>query len=227
MPNVKSIYKLLNKPAGRALAATAVGSVGMLTTPQSTEAMPAGVFTKIASKASKGAISSASKRLAGRVLNGKIIKTITKGKGIWRSIQFTDGTEMLVEKKYIHDLSRLKGTKAYIDTFKRKDPESKTIQALKSLKYHKARMYPYPSRTHTRRMHQQHLSRGAELSTELPQKTNFVTHEGAFFQMPEEYAKHLEKLGIVKISKGKRDIQALKIKTQKPKPRIKKLRKRK
>ena len=174
------------------------------------EAMPAGVIKKIASKAAKGVVSSTSNRLKGRTLQGKTIKAITKGKGNWRSIQFTDDTEMIVEKHFLNDLARQKGTQKYIKEFKTKKGATKRFQAEESLKYHKARQQAFATRQGDRTIHQGHLTRSAKLGKELPQDTHFVTHEGSFFQMPAEYAEYLEKLGILKIMKSKRDLRAIK-----------------
>ena len=183
-----------------------------LLSPDEAYAMPPGIFKKITSKAAKGALSSASRVLQGRKLEGKVIQEVRKGRGMWRSIIFDDGTEMTVEKRYINDLCRAKGTKSYIEKFQKQKGEAKTLQAIKSLRYHEARAQDVP-RTLTRQMHKMYKTRAAEISQSLPPNTCFVQYNGKFFSMPTEYAEHLEEMGILKISRTKRDVQAVKPKS--------------
>jgi hypothetical protein len=229
MPNFKSVLKAaretgvlktLGKEAVSKTEATSiktpslltgltVGGAAMLSNPQESQAMPPGVFKKIGKKSISGALSSASEVLAGQEIEGRTITKVLKGRGDWRRILFDDDTEMTVKKQYINDLCRALGTKKYINKFSQQEGDSKTLQAIKSLKYHYSRAHAVP-RTYTRHLHQKYLTRAAEMSQDLPPDTVFVTYHGKFFTMPKEYAEHLEDLGYVTIRKTRRDLQKTK-----------------
>lgn len=152
--------------------------------------------------------SSSAERLKGfETMQGKVIDDVLQSMGDWRLIKYTDGTEQKVTKDYITSLCRQCGTKQYIERFRDKVGPSKTEQALKSLEYHEARAPAVGSRQMTRRLHKEHLSRLKEFSDEALQAadTVFVERKGKYFQMPKDYAEHLEGLGILKIRRGHRE----------------------
>jgi len=190
----------------------AAGAAGGLAMAEEAEASPAGVFTKAATKAAKGMISSASKLLKGfQIQPNKVIKEVRKGRGVWRSILFEDGTTMTVEQKYVNDLCRARGTQLKMGELTTKSGDAKTLQALRSLKFHEARVRPFFTRDMIRKMHTEHLKRLKEVGEDLRSSTTaYVVHRNKYFPMPREYAEILQEQGIVKIMKGLRDIQSLK-----------------
>jgi len=160
----------------------------------------AGVFK--AGKAATGVVSSALQRVKGMKVQGKTITDLRKGTGNWRTLYFDDGTQMTVEKTYVHDLSRARGREVYVDKFREASPDAKTTQALKSMKIHEGKVgRSFFIRSDTKKFHKQHLKRLSEFGEVLDPNTVFVLRENKYFQMPEDYAKHLQDLGVLTIMK--------------------------
>lgn len=176
--------------------------------PQEAEASPAGIFEKAAITGAEKA-SSAAKRLIGKTIQNKVIKDVLKGDKNWRKILFEDGTQMVVDKKYIHDLTRAVGTKEYVQRFKEAGEEARTMQALRSMKMHESRVDQHPFGPQaTRHMHEKHLGRVAEYGDKVA-ATAFVKRGQRYFQMPLEYATHLEELGVLRIVRGSEERKIL------------------
>jgi hypothetical protein len=188
----------------------AVGLGASLLSPQETEANPAGVFTKATKKAVEGMLSSASKNLTGHVLEGKRIKEVRKGRGNWRAIIFDDGSMQTVDKQYVNDLARAKGTKKYMERFQDREETGRVQQALKSLEYHRARSQIMVGRDTARKLHRDYLTRAKEFGDDVPPNTEFVFHNGKYFQMPKPYADLLSDMGVLEIMKSRRDRAAVK-----------------
>lgn len=196
-----------SKIIGTGAAAALGGALGALE-PDEAEAMPAGVFEKLVVKGGERA-SSAARTLIGRTVQGKKIANVLKAQGPWRKIVFEDETMMVVEKQYINDLARTIGTKDYVGKFREASEESKTNQALKSLMMREKQAEKTPfSRESFRGMHERHVKRALEFGEEV-EKTVFVQRKGNYFQMPEDYAKHLEGMGLLKIVTGKQEKKIL------------------
>jgi hypothetical protein len=179
--------------------------------PQKAEAMPIGKITKTLTKAAKGAESSAVKALRGKTLQGKIIKDVRKGTGDWRAIVFEDDSQMTIKKQHVNDLCRAFGREKYTSKFALKERDSKTVQALRSLRFHEARVRPLSTRRYTRFMHKEHAARLRQIAKDetLDPDTSFVLYQDKYFTMPKDYAVHLEDLGLLKIMRGKADILEL------------------
>ena len=197
----------IEKIIGLGTGAATMGAADFFS-PDEANAMPPGVFNK-AKGAVKGAISSATKALKGHDIQGRVIKTIRKGKGKWRSIHFEDGTSMTVDTEYVNSLCRAKGTKRYKEAFEAQGVEGQLSQAMKSLQYHRARKQPFASREIVRNRHTRYLQQASEMDPNLPPDTVFVKFNNEFFQMPKHYAEILQDNGIVQISTTKRDEQIL------------------
>ena len=204
MPSPQLLRNLV-RGAGVVGAAT----VGTMATQDQAEAMPPGVFQPIR-KAATGVVSSALKRLKGRTVKGKVIQDIRKSKD-WRHIIFEDGTEQVVTKNELHQLTKAKGTQTYVQKFKEANEEAKTVQALKSMQMREShvRNNPFTPRRQMRQLHKDYLKGVRSYGVEQPD-TAFVTREGKHYQMPREYAEHLEDLGILKIVRGRAEKKALK-----------------
>jgi len=171
---------------------------------QEAEAMPPGIFKPI-KKAVIGVTSSALKRLKGQTVKGRVIKDIRKsGNSNWRHIIFEDSTEMIVDKKDIHALSRAKGTQSYVQKFREANQESRTTQALKSMQMRESHVQanPYMTKQNLQMHHKDYLKQVKQIGLEAPD-TVFVKRGQKHFQMPREYAEHLEDLGILKIVSSK------------------------
>jgi putative heme degradation protein len=177
--------------------------------PKEAEAMPVGTIVKRATKATLGAASSAAKALRGMTLQGKVVKDVRKGRGVWRSILFEDGTQMTVEKRYVNDLCRARGTQAKMEEFGAKRGDAQTVQALRSLRYHEARVQPFFTRDTTRKLTKEHQTRLSQIDEAIDRDSAYVLYQGKYFAMPKEYATHLEGMGILKIMRGTRETRAL------------------
>lgn len=104
--------------------------------PNEAQAFPLGKAFKVGSK-SLGSLSSASERLAGREVQGKIIKEVRKGYGNWRDIIFTDGNGQAVTKDYINSLASTFGADKYVNTYLPMGTRAEQVgQAEKSLNKH-------------------------------------------------------------------------------------------
>ena len=105
--------------------------------PEEAEAGPYGKIGKeFIKRITKGVVSSTAKGLKGKPLWGKTVKSIVKGKGDWRYIQFTDGTERAVTKDVMNELMQEYGTTLKSVELAGKDAPSKLLQAAKSLEFH-------------------------------------------------------------------------------------------
>ena len=167
--------------------------------PAEAEAGPYGKIGKaFIKRTTKGAISSTAKDWAGKPLWNKTVKNVVKGRGDWRYIQFTDGTERAVTKDVLHEVMQETGTALKMGELAGKEGESKLLQAAKSLKWHKARQAGFT----TKRIQQEWLDvkqRHAKSMGMEPSEYVWVDSEKIF--MPKEYAEILEASGVVKIRK--------------------------
>ena len=173
--------------------------------PSEAEAFPIGKAFKVGQKA-LGSLSSASERLAGKTVQGKIVKEVRKGHGNWRQIIFEDDSVLPVTKDYVHSLSRAKGTEQYVNAFAEKNKEGQLQQALKSMAKHESMVYPERT-THVRRdvtenFHQAFKARAQELQVEVPDSV-MVQRGKKSYMMPKPYAEILQRNGILQIIQRK------------------------
>jgi len=131
-------------------------------------------------------------------LFNKTVDRVVKGRGDWRYIIYTDGSEQVVTKDVLTELMQEVGTAAKVGELATKDLPNKVMQAVKSLQYHKTRQAPFTSKRIQERWlldRQQHIKQmGME-----PVPYTYVHSEKIF--MPTEYAKILEISGHVRIKK--------------------------
>lgn len=194
-------YRLKKLGIAGALGGGSMGILDLLQ-PSEAEAMPRGVYQKVTQSALSGEISSAAKVLVGKVLGGKTIKDVRKGRGNWRGILFDDDTMMTVTNTELNDLSRAFGTKKYTGQFQQiEEGATRTEQALKSLDYHYSRVKPFVTKGTVEMYHQRHLERLREMGIGETPGGSLVSYKGKFFTMPTEYARHLQDLGLLKIEK--------------------------
>ena len=183
----------------------ALGGAGMvgeeLLGPEEAEAGPYGKIGKeFIKRITKGVVSSTAKGLKGKPLWGKTVKSIVKGKGDWRYIQFTDGTERAVTKDVMNELMQEYGTTLKSVELAGKDAPSKLLQAAKSLEFHKARQKPFT----TKRLQEEWLkTRQAHVKSMGMEPSEYVWVDSEKIFMPKEYAEILEMSGAVKIKKPK------------------------
>ena len=175
--------------------------------PAEAEAGPYGKIGKAFVKIVRGVprvVSSAAKGLKGKPLWGKTVKSIVKGKGDWRYIQFTDGTERAVTKDVMNELMQEYGTVLKSVELAGKDAPSKLLQAAKSLEFHKARQKPFT----TKRLQEEWLkTRQAHVKSIGMEPSEYVWVDSEKIFMPKEYAEILETSGAVKIKKGTTPVQ--------------------
>jgi hypothetical protein len=188
------------------------------------EALPIGKLVKggvkMAEKVAGKEVSSASASLVGKVVKGKVIKAITKGAQDWRYLVFEDGSFLPVTKDVVTDLARGFGTEGKMKTFENLAPDDQLTQAFKSLQYHLSRQPKYNigprSPRYIREWHEDYLKNMRELAPEAEVDTVFVeyfdpkTKRQEYFQMPRPYAEVLERIGVVKIRKGRAEKKVLK-----------------
>ena len=168
--------------------------------PSEAEAGPFGKIGKeFSKKLTKGAISSAEEALKGKPLWDKTVKSVVKGAGDWRYIQFTDGTQRAVTKDVITELSQEVGTAAKMAELAAKElGPSRLEQAGKSLEFHKARQMMYQ----TKRQKQEWLTiRQKHSKSSGMETTDYVWVDSEKTFLPKEYAEILEISGAVKIKK--------------------------
>jgi len=167
--------------------------------PAEAEAGPYGKIGKaFIKRTTKGAISSTAKDWAGKPLWNKIVKSIVKGRGDWRYIQFTDGTERAVTKDVMNELMQEYGTVLKAVELAEKDAPSKLLQAVKSLQFHKARQSGFT----TKRIQEEWLkTRQAHIKSMGMEPSEYVWVDSEKIFMPKEYAEILEASGVVKIRK--------------------------
>jgi len=171
--------------------------------PSEVQASPYGKIGKAFIKTIKGVtreISSTAEGLKGKPLWEKTVKDVVKGKGDWRYIRFTDGTERAVTKDVMNEVMQEVGTLGKMTELAGKEGKSKLEQAGISLKYHKDRQALFATKKTQEewlRVRQAHTkSMGLESAPYV-----YVDSEKIF--MPKEYAEVLELSGAVKIKKGK------------------------
>ena len=122
-------YKVL----GAAGLAAGVGA--SLFGPDEAEASPIGTISKVTAKTLKKGLSSASEKLVGMKIKGKIVKEVRGGRNTnWRDVIFTDGTSLPMTKDYIHEAVKYNQTKIRMMDFP-ESPEGKLTTSLKSLKH--------------------------------------------------------------------------------------------
>ena len=149
----------------------------------------------------RGGMSRAAAGLKGTTFKGGTIKTITKGKGNIRHIVLEDETVYPVYKDVVSNLMRRAGTSAKMGELASKVGESdQLLQAMKSAKYHKARIAPLSSRTLIEANYRNYV--GQMEQAEL-QRTPYslVKDSEKTFSMPRPYAEVLERAGQLKILK--------------------------
>lgn len=147
-------------------------------------------------RATKGELSSTFELLKGEEVFGKTIKKVVKGKGDWRYLQFTDGTERPITRDVLHELVQEIGTKKYLEAFRGKEGPSKLEQAARSLEFHKRRQAPYTTKRSQSFWLEERQKRVKQMGIE-PVPYVWVKSERIF--MPKEYAEILEAVGRVKI----------------------------
>jgi len=184
--------------------------------PSEAQAFPIGKIFKVGQKA-LGSLSSASKQLAGKKLQGKVIREVRKGHGDWRQIIFSDNTVLPMTKDYVHTLSRVKGTEKMLNLFEERDQSGRLQQAMKSMSYHEAyarrnptSSLPKSSRDYTRQLHKNYLSEAQELDPTVIPDSVMVSRGSLYYSMPRDYAELLERNGILNIVKGTREQRLLK-----------------
>ena len=169
------------------------------------QAMPLGKAFKAGSKA-LGSLSSASDTLAGRILNGKMIKEVRHGHGDWRDIIFEDGSGQAVTKDYVNSLCRVKGTERYLESFKLEQPDEMVKQARRSLARHIEMGKPVFNKSRARdvslNFYHSHKKRVEKLGLPEPGYVE-VESQGVRFMFPEPYAKLLQRKGDLQIIKKK------------------------
>lgn len=206
----KRMKDIINNPTKYGFTVT--GLIGGLAAmgvfgPDEAQAAPAGIYQKAGKFVKKG-ISSAAQRFKGfEIAEGKVIKDIVKGRGSNRALIFEDGTEMVITKKEVNDLSRELGRRRYLNNYARANEGGKTSIAIKSMEKHEslARMAqhmpdkPKFTRDVVRQMQQSHVRRTKNITE--PTNMVYVSRGGLFYTMPKEYAERLERTGILKIVK--------------------------
>lgn len=172
-----------------------LGAIG----PEEAEAAPYGKIGKeFIKRITRGEISSTGEKLIGEKVFGKTVKNVVKGKGDWRYLQFTDGTERAFTKDVLREVVQEVGAKRYIGEFVEKEGVSKLEQAARSLQFHKSRQSLYT----TKRLQEEWLRvRQAHVRQMGIETVPYVYVESEKVFMPKEYAELLEKVGRVKIRK--------------------------
>lgn len=186
----------------RILGLSVASPAASLLEPDEAEAGVGDIVKKGAKKVLTGVRSSAQERLVGlEVQPGKVIKEVQKGRRPSdRHLVFEDGTRQTVSKDYIHTLSRERGTDRYMQKLQENpDPESKIMQALKSLEYHRQRQSPFETRVSKDSWRKQHVQKLKELGTPEDQIQPYVWVHSEGFYMPKGYAEVLDKAGFIKI----------------------------
>jgi hypothetical protein len=200
--------KLRGRDFYRILGLTGLGT-GILGQTDEAESSPIGKAFKLGQKA-MGSLSSSSGRLAGKTLQGKVIKEVRRGKGDWRQIVFNDDSVLPVTKDYVHSLARAKGTEDYLSAYAGKNREGKLTQALNSMAMHERLFDTMSSRERVRTLQGNYLKKAQELDPSLPPDTVMVTRGTKYYSMPRVYAEQLQKAGILTIREGQREKRMLK-----------------
>lgn len=176
----------------------------------SAEAMPPGVYKKAGELV--GEVSSSAKRLVGKVMDGKTVQNVLKGKDKERRVIFTDGTESSYTTKEIESAAIGIGRKKYVgEILPQKDEEGKLMQAMKSLQIHikKAEHRPFPNSDMKRRWADEHLTLLEDAGIKDVPGISFVSRGNYVFTMPTEYAEILERAGQLEIIKSKKYLDIL------------------
>ena len=173
--------------------------------PSEAQAFPIGKVFKVGQKA-LGSLSSASKRLVGKSVQGKIVKEVRRGRGNWRQIVFDDGTVLPITKDYVHSLARAKGTEQYVNAFVEKSREGQLQQALKSMSIHESMVYPPETtkvgRAITENQHEIYKKMAQTLQS-MPPDSVMVRRGKKSYMLPQVYAEILQRHGILTIIKKK------------------------
>jgi len=78
-----------------------IWGLGILT-PEQAEAAPLGPIRRVTRRVLEGPLSpDATRILKGKIIKGKVVKEVRRGRGDWRYIVFEDGTHLPVDKSYI------------------------------------------------------------------------------------------------------------------------------
>lgn len=171
--------------------------------PSEAQAGPYGKIGKTFVKSVKGVskeVSSTASGLKGKSLWDKTVKDVVKGKGDWRYIQFTDGTERAVTKDVMNEIMQEIGTVLKMGELAGKEGPSKLLQAAKSLEFHKQRQSGFTTKKIQEEWLKVRQAHTKSMGLEPPPYV-YVDSEKIF--MPKEYAEILEQSGAVKIKKGK------------------------
>lgn len=142
--------------------------------------------------------SSASRKLKGKMLEGKAIRAVTKGKGNWRYIVYDNDEVRLVTKDFVNSLARKSGTEEYTAKFAESGKKAKLAQAFKSLEMRKR------SAKGSRKVVEdwfKNYKNQLKLSGETVPPTSLVKSGGQVFTMPKAYADLLKKEGAVEVLK--------------------------
>ena len=177
--------------------------------PDEANAFPIGKIGKIVKDMTKIALkepSSAASNLIGKVMQGKVIKAVQKGKGDWRYLLFEDGSGLPVTKDFLESVSRAQGTKDYMAKFRAAEDAEKLEMAKKSLNRHLAKTTGLSTKRLTETYSTKHMERLDRLGLEGLEKPNLVGvwSSGRYVKMPKEYAELLEANGLVKIDRSRK-----------------------
>jgi len=180
----------------QSLVESILGALG----PSEAQASPYGKIGKGFVKAIKRPSSSTAEVLKGKPLWDKTIKDVVKGKGDWRYIQFTDGTERAITKDVAREIVQEVGTLGKMTELAGKEGPSKLEQAARSLDWHKQRQALFT----TKKIQEEWLKvkQGHTKSMGM-EPTPYVYVDSEKIFLPKEYAEILEASGAVKIKKGK------------------------
>ena len=168
--------------------------------PDEANAFPIGKIVKDMTKIALKEPSSAASNLIGKVMQGKVIKAVQKGKGDWRYLLFEDGSGLPVTKDFLESVSRAQGTKDYMAKFRAAGDAEKLEMAKKSLNRHLAKTTGLSTKRLTEAYSTKHMERLDRLGLEGLEKPNLVGvwSSGRYVKMPKEYADLLEANGLVK-----------------------------
>jgi len=171
-----------------------IWGLGILT-PEQAEAAPLGPIRRVTRRVLEGPLSpDATRILKGKIIKGKVVKEVRRGRGDWRYIVFEDGTHLPVDKSYIRSAAAGYGRERYIEMFERAPVHEKAEMIRKSLE---------------RRLEQERLAfRGRatidaqlidyerklrELGIPTTEKSVLIRYRGRTFSIPETYARILER----------------------------------
>lgn len=167
--------------------------------PEEAEASPYGKIGKeFTKKLTKGVVSSSGEVLKGKEVFGKTVKSVVKGKGDWRYLQFTDGTERAITKDVARELVQEVGIGARMAGMAEMAGPNKLERAARSLKWHKERQQPF----NTKKIQEEWLKvRQAHAKVAGQETTPYVYVDSEKVFLPQADADVLEAAGRVRIKR--------------------------